>query len=611
MPQAVVDVQNNGFFSPSEEICAFMGRTAEELADLKGWAKGFSRLAEQINNNDRSPRFVDMIKNGKPFHLGVFPLDFINLEKTLLSVFLFDAESEMKRKAANESISQGAAVLAGYSRNMLILSGDGLVLAASDDLLKFWKFNPADIIGKPFIFMLASSDKLEVQKKLLSSAYFSEEILCLRGNGSQFKAALTAERRVIRRKQYITVKISGEELQEEESAVLERYSLLNFIPAMAAIGDAVNLFYANKAFLDFFGCANLGDFFNRYERLERLFIPRKGYIHSKSGDWLSQAEYYLKNNSTVKVLLFSPLENEYRTFSFIFKQIPNTGRFIFVFMDITDIDSRHFVLQDVNQALEQVVEKKSIEKQQAAMLLKKQEELLVQQSKLATMGNMVNIITHQWKQPLSTMRILSYNLLEDHKDGLINRDKLDKYVKETTAQIEYMAETIDDFRNFFKPSKKLAGFEPAEPVKSVLRLLKPMLASSGIKLVFSEGENIPQALGLPNELKQVLMGLVINSVEALTDRRRQKTVQGEISIDISADDIDIYINVEDNGGGIEPEMMAKIFEPNVTTKSDKGTGVGLYISKVAMANMNGQISVHNGEKGAVFTLTLKRVKNKL
>jgi C4-dicarboxylate-specific signal transduction histidine kinase len=359
--------------------------------------------------------------------------------------------------------------------------------------------------------------------------------------------------------------------------------------------------------LDFFGCANLGDFFNRYERLERLFIPRKGYLHSKSGDWLSQAEYYIKNNSTVKVLLFSPIENEYRTFSFIFKQIPNTGRFIFVFIDITDIDSRHFVLQDVNQALEQEVEKKSIEKQQAAMLLKKQEELLVQQSKLATMGNMVNIITHQWKQPLSTMRILSYNLLEDHKDGLINRDKLDKYVKETTAQIEYMAETIDDFRNFFKPSKKLAGFEPAEPVKSVLRLLKPMLASSGIKLDFSEGENIPQALGLPNELKQVLMGLVINSVEALTDRRRQKTAQGEISIDISADDTDIYINVEDNGGGIEPEIMAKIFEPNVTTKSDKGTGVGLYISKVAMANMNGQIAVHNGESGAVFTLTLKRL----
>ncbi|MDR2401753.1 MAG: ATP-binding protein [Deferribacteraceae bacterium] len=605
MPNAVIDLLNGAFFSPSDELCSFMGREKSELTNLKGWEKERTLLAEQVLKDDRTPRFVDFIKHGKPFHLGIFPLDYQNSEKTHLSVFLFDAEKEIMRKCEQESAFQALSVLASFTRNMLILSDEALILTASPEILTQWKLKIEDVKGKPFIVMLASSDKKRVHEKLLSAPFFSEEITALRGDGVIFYALLTAERKIIKRKLYITVRISIDTLPYEidEERESEHY-LLNIIPSMAAIGTDRDLLYANKEFLDFFSCDDLSEFFNRYGSLDSLFVPRKGYLHSKNGDWLSQAEYYIKNDSMVKLILYSPVRGEYRTFSFTYKKMLNSPKFVFVFIDITDIDSRRFVLQDENLALEQEVERQSHEKEQAALLLKKQEELLVQQSKLATMGNMVNIITHQWKQPLSAMRLLSYNLLEDYKDGLIDNDKLNKYIRETTLQIEYMTETIDDFRNFFLPSKKLVAFDAVEAAESVLRLLKPLISRSGVKLAFQRSENIPKALGVPGELKQVLMGLIINSVEAVAEHQEKEN--GEISIDISADETDIFILVADNGGGINPDVLSKIFEPNMTTKADKGTGVGLYISKVAMANMKGLISAHNGEKGAIFTLTLKR-----
>jgi signal transduction histidine kinase len=158
-------------------------------------------------------------------------------------------------------------------------------------------------------------------------------------------------------------------------------------------------------------------------------------------------------------------------------------------------------------------------------------------------------------------------------------------------------------------------FDISEPINSVSKLLRPLLTRSHIKLQINIMPAIPKALGLPNELKQVLMGLIINSIEAITESRRYEAEElsdekckyaGYIAIDAKADDMNIFIEISDDGGGIKPDVMERIFEPHITTKEDKGTGIGLYISKVAMANMNGLISAYNNEKGAVFTMTLCR-----
>jgi signal transduction histidine kinase len=613
MPNAVIDIEEKKFISPSEEVCAFLGRTEGELNDFRANAKELTLLARQTDSGERTPLYLNVLRNGKPFNLGIFPIDFINSKKTRLNVFLFDAGNDIKRQTALEDSSRALRFMASFAGNLLVLSGDGLILEGSEGLFNFWRVNFEDVREQPFILLLASSDKKNIQEKILSSAYFSEEVSCLRGDGTRFKAVMTAERKLIDRKLHITARFSGGELPtgfEEEDEQKKLNSLISFIPALTAIGSRTEILSANKEFLDFFGCANTGEFCNRYEQLDSLFTPRKGYLHSKSGDWLSQAEYYMNNDSIVKVLLYSAARDEYRTFSFTFKKIINSDKYIFIFIDITDIDNRRFVLQDVNQMLEQEVEKQSNEKRQTALLLKQQEELLVQQSKMVTMGNMVNVISHQWKQPLSTMRMLSYNLWDDYKDGLADSDKLYRYVKEITSQIEFMAETIDDFRTFFSPSKKLMKFDVAEPINSVSRLLRPLLARSRIILTYY-GADLPQALGLPNELRQVLMSLIINSVEAITETRQNEPERGnsyigEIAIDASADESSIYVNVADNGGGIRPEVMERIFEPHVTTKTDKGTGTGLYISKVAMTNMNGRISVRNSAGGTVFTLSLCR-----
>jgi len=216
-----------------------------------------------------------------------------------------------------------------------------------------------------------------------------------------------------------------------------------------------------------------------------------------------------------------------------------------------------------------------------------QKELLVHQSKLASMGEMLGNIAHQWRQPLSRLGYILMNIESKDKEQH-HTQKL----QEASDQLEYMSQTIDDFRDFFKPDKEKESFSLAYETQKVITLLE--LREVEVELNVIEDSNI---LNYKNEYKQVMLSLLTNAKEVLQERA---ILSPKIVITIDK----AKVTVSDNAGGIKEKEMQKIFEPYFTTKQ-QGSGIGLYMSKVIVEkNMGGKLRVKNNEEGALFTLTL-------
>lgn len=226
-----------------------------------------------------------------------------------------------------------------------------------------------------------------------------------------------------------------------------------------------------------------------------------------------------------------------------------------------------------------------------------QERILIQQAKLAAMGEMIGSIAHQWRQPLNALNVNIENLEFDYDDGLVNKEFLDKFIAQQTKTLQYMSQTIDDFRNFFKIDKEKTFFSVKEAIEDSISILESQLKDRNISLTI-HGKDF-KVNGYESEFQQVIMNLVSNSKDAIQLN------------DIKAGKIDITLKnhtvlFEDNGGGIDKEIIERVFEPYFTTKEQgSGMGMGMYVSKMIIEdNMGGTISVKNSKEGALFTIHL-------
>ncbi|KJU83573.1 two-component sensor kinase [Candidatus Magnetobacterium bavaricum] len=158
-----------------------------------------------------------------------------------------------------------------------------------------------------------------------------------------------------------------------------------------------------------------------------------------------------------------------------------------------------------------------------------QEQILIHQSRLAAMGEMIAVIAHQWKQPLNTLSLIVSDVAEAYSFGEVNRQYIDEFVTEATTQIKFMSGTINDFRNFFKASKSKVDFDCAEAVREVVNLLSAQLKAVAIDLdIAIEGDTL--VCGYPNEFKQAALNILNNSIEAITQRERSVVMPRDIAI---------------------------------------------------------------------------------
>lgn len=232
-----------------------------------------------------------------------------------------------------------------------------------------------------------------------------------------------------------------------------------------------------------------------------------------------------------------------------------------------------------------------------------QEKLLIQQSKLAGMGNMIGNIAHQWRQPISEVNVILMELEMKARYGKdFTTDYMIQQIKECYEVTEYMSQTISDFQNFFKPSKNKKEFSIEEACSNALTMLSASLKFHNIEFSLNvEQDSI--VLGYPNEFSQAILNIISNAKDALIER---KIISPEVKVNIKKGNKYALIQIQDNAGGIAQENIERIFEPYFTTKHAKqGTGIGLYMTKMIIENnMNGFINVENINKGAFFTVKI-------
>jgi PAS domain S-box-containing protein len=298
--------------------------------------------------------------------------------------------------------------------------------------------------------------------------------------------------------------------------------------------------------------------------------------------------------------------------------------FQIVFRDITERKKAEQALREKTLQLEDLTRNLEQKVRDEIVIRTKNEQMLIQQSKLAAMGELLGAIAHQWRQPLNVVGLIVQNMQEVHEKGKLDGNYIDKSVQKAMMHVEHMSKTIDDFRNFYKPDKEKKVFDAMRAVGDVLNLLSAQLASDNIKYrltchthgkIFENEADIvicaeKAVEGFKNEFEHVVLNLINNARDAIIERRmRGETApshKGLLSFDFYNTNSAVTIEISDNGGGIPSEMIDRIFHPYFTTKEKtKGTGLGLYMSKVIVEDhMSGKLSVGNNGHGAIFTIKL-------
>ena len=230
-----------------------------------------------------------------------------------------------------------------------------------------------------------------------------------------------------------------------------------------------------------------------------------------------------------------------------------------------------------------------------------QEQMLLRQCRLASMGEMIDSIAHQWRQPLMNINAILMNIdraVHMKKDEAYIEDKVD----EVASLTSHMSQTIEDFRNLFKVKKEMVTFHLEDTLDEVMTLMKNSLKD--IEVTFEKESNI-SIKSYKNELIQVIISILNNAIEALNQRDINPK---KITISLKKDKEFIVINIEDNAGGIPTQEIDKIFDPYFSTKKQSGgTGLGLYIAQIIIEhNIKGHIDAKNSENGAIFNIQLRR-----
>ena len=227
-----------------------------------------------------------------------------------------------------------------------------------------------------------------------------------------------------------------------------------------------------------------------------------------------------------------------------------------------------------------------------------QKQFLIQQSKLAEMGEMVGAIAHQWNEPLVELSAILQDMEFSYIQGEMSEKKMRDFVNESMIQIQYMSQTHKDFRNFLKPSTKKIIFCAKKALDEVLEIIGRQVFYSHIKLSVICKDEYVQVFGYENEFKQVLLNIINNAKNKIVSAKKGKN----ITIQVSAEKNSASINIRDDGGAIPKKTINFIFDPFFTTNRD-GTGLGLYMAKVIIEDkMNGKISAYNYHNSAVFNI---------
>ena len=269
--------------------------------------------------------------------------------------------------------------------------------------------------------------------------------------------------------------------------------------------------------------------------------------------------------------------------------------------DITDQKRLEEELLQANKTLEQRVElevQKNME----------QERMLIHQSRMAAMGEMISNIAHQWRQPLNALGLLLFNFKDAYQYNELNEAFLEKNIATGSRLIQKMSSTINDFRDFFLPDRESRIFSVLEQVREAVDLVESSYENNNI-FIHIDAPGDLMLSGFPSEYTQVLLNLLSNAKEAIV--KYSSTVSSRVDMVITEQDGQGCVRVRDTGGGIPEDILDRIFDPYFSTK-EKGSGIGLFMSKMIIErHMNGSITAKNIEGGAEFRICVPLAEERI
>ena len=360
------------------------------------------------------------------------------------------------------------------------------------------------------------------------------------------------------------------------------HQLLNSTIDAIGIFKEGKLIEVNDVFLELYGYDSLDEIKNK---------KVSDFVHKEHHPFLSEQ---LKN--TQKPYEINLLKKDGTVFPALVRgtAIDEHTRISSV-IDLTELKNTQGKLEELNQSLEKRVEQE-VEKN------RKQQTLIMQKNHLVQMGEMLNNIAHQWRQPLnsinSNVAVMSAVLEKESIDQEMLLSKIENIENNT----QYMSDTIEDFSNFLRPDKQKREFVLHHTVKSVLALLESR--SKNIKIHITQDAEVVLC-SFKEEYHQVLVTILHNAIDNFASK---KTEDPQINIVISEDKEMTYLSICDNGGGIKKENIARIFDPYFTTKfANEGVGLGLYMAKMlSEESMQGRLEVCNKGQGACFDIKIPK-----
>ncbi len=273
----------------------------------------------------------------------------------------------------------------------------------------------------------------------------------------------------------------------------------------------------------------------------------------------------------------------------------NIQKAVVVESDITELKKVEKKLKQLNKTLEKRVEREVFKN-------RKKDLLMLQQNRLAAMGEMLSNIAHQWRQPLNAIGVIVQNIQQAYEYGDFSRKYLEKNVNKTMEMIQYMSQTIEDFQHFFKPDKEIQLFEINQTVNKAINFVEASFKVKNIEIQ----ANMPETViikGYPNEYIQAIINILNNARDALLD---SDTKNPKIIINLKKINKTSELRISNNGPQINDKTGDRIYDPYFSTKDvDKGTGLGLYMSKnIIEKNMQGKLFFNNTNNGVEFIIQI-------
>ncbi|MEA3372331.1 MAG: ATP-binding protein [Campylobacterota bacterium] len=352
-----------------------------------------------------------------------------------------------------------------------------------------------------------------------------------------------------------------------------------------------SIYDANQAFFDFFGYPDVASFKEEHLCVCEYFVEKEGYLQSvmEGVNWI---EYIHRYPARVHRVIMKKYGDEY-VFSVRLNKITQGDDLIYI-VSFNEISELIHYKNTLEKRIKEEVENS-----------REKDRMLHNQSKSVQMGEMLNMIAHQWRQPLNAISASAISVAMKQELKLLVKEDIAAHAKFVQQHTQKMSKTINDFMNFFKPEQEMKDFKFEMIMEDIRSLMEAQLESRGIALLFNHGSDIVMH-GYIKELAHVLINLISNSRDAFEKSSVEKAA---ITISLVKEGQGYQITVADNAGGIPDSVMEKMFNPYFTTKEQgKGTGIGLHMSqRIVQEVLLGTIEAENDNGGAIFTIRLPLV----